>query len=111
MGVPPVYRLLGGKYRDSIRLYADVGRENTHTPKDWAERAQEGVADGYQAIKSIFIELRQDAVNRELSTAELAKMAPLVAAVREAVGDEIDVCIDCHGIYGVLQIPHEKKTD
>ena len=104
MGVP-VYRLLGGKYRDRIRLYADVGRGNTHTPEDWAERAQEGVADGYQAIKfdidGSANELRQDDVNRELSTAELAKMTSLVAAVREAVGDEIDVCIDCHGIYSV----------
>ena len=104
MGVP-VYRLLGGKYRDGIRLYADVGWGETHTPEDWAQRAREGVADGYQAIKfdinGSADELRLDAVNRELSTAELEKMTALVAAVRDAVGNRIDVCIDCHGIYSV----------
>ena len=104
MGVP-VYRLLGGKYRDGIQLYADVGWGETHTPKDWAQRAREGVADGYQAIKfdidGSADELRLDAVNRELSTAELEKMTALVAAVRDAVGNGIDVCIDCHGIYSV----------
>ncbi|MCZ6679127.1 MAG: mandelate racemase/muconate lactonizing enzyme family protein [Candidatus Poribacteria bacterium] len=104
LGVP-VYRLLGGKYRDRIRLYADVGWGKTHTPEAWAERAREGVADGYQALKfdidGSANELRHDAVNRELSTAELAKMTALVAAVREAVGDAIDICIDCHGIYSV----------
>lgn len=40
-------------------------------------------------------------VNRELSSAELRKMTSLVAAAREAVGDEIDICIDCHGLYSV----------
>ena len=102
MGVP-AYRLLGGKYRERIPLYADVGRGETNTPEAWAKRAQEGVADGYQAIKfdidGSADELRQDAVNRELNLAELAKMTSLIAAVREAAGDGIDVCVDCHGIY------------
>ena len=101
----PVYRLLGGKYRERIRLYADVGHGKTNTPEGWAERAHEGVADEYQAIKfdidNSANEFKQDAVNRELSSAELAKMTSLVAAVRDAVGDEIDICIDCHGLYSV----------
>ena len=48
LGVP-VYQLLGGKYRDRIRLYADVGHGRGNTPEGWAKRAREGVADGYQA--------------------------------------------------------------
>ena len=104
LGVP-IYQLLGGKYRDRIRLYADVGHGEGNTPKSWAKRAREGVKDGYQAIKfdidNSANELRQDAVNRELSTAELDKMTSLVAAAREAVGDEIDISIDCHSLYSV----------
>ena len=104
LGVP-IYQLLGGKYRDRIRLYADVGHGEGNTPKSWAKRAREGVKDGYQAIKfdidNTANELRQDAVNRELSTAELDKMTSLVAAAREAVGDEIDISIDCHSLYSV----------
>ena len=106
LGVP-VYRLLGGKYRDRIRLYADVGRgrDRTNTPEAWAERAREGVADGFGAIKfdidHAADELRHDLVNRGLSLGELDKMTDLVAAVREAVGEGVDVCIDCHGLYNV----------
>ncbi len=109
LGVP-VYRLLGGKYRDRIRLYADVGRgkDMVDTPEAWAERAREGVADGYQAIKfdidHAADELSHDTLSRGLSLAELDKMTALVAAVREAVGPSIDVCIDCHGIYNVRDV-------
>ena len=102
LGVP-VYQLLGGKYRDRIRLYADVGHGKGNTPEGWAQRAREGVADGYQAIKfdidNSANELKQDAVNRELSTAELTKMTSLVAAAREAAGDGIDISIDCHSLF------------
>ena len=89
LGVP-VYQLLGGKYRDRIRLYADVGHGKGNTPGGWAQRAKEGVSDGYQAIKfdidNSANELKQDTVNRELSTAELQKMTSLVAAAREGSG-------------------------
>jgi len=104
LGVP-IYQLLGGKYRDRIRLYADVGHGRGNTPEGWAKRAKEGVADGYQAIKfdidNSANELKQDAVNRDLSSAELRKMTSLVAAAREAVGEEIDICIDCHSLFSV----------
>ncbi|MCX7011035.1 MAG: mandelate racemase/muconate lactonizing enzyme family protein [Candidatus Sumerlaeota bacterium] len=106
LGVP-ICDLLGGMYRERIRLYADVGhgKDKTDTPESWAARAREGVGDGYQAIKfdidNSANELSQDAVNRELSTAEIEKMTALVAAAREAIGPGVDLCIDCHALYSV----------
>lgn len=104
LGVP-ICQLLGGKYRDRIRLYADVGHGRSNTPEGWAQRIREGVADGYKAIKfdidNSANELRQDAVNRELSIAEFYKMVSLVTAAREEVGYKIDLCIDCHALFSV----------
>ena len=41
LGVP-AFQLLGGAYRDRIRLYADVGHGTgmANTPPSWAERAR-----------------------------------------------------------------------
>ena len=106
----PVYQLLGGKYRDRLRMYADVGRgrNRQNTPETWAERAKEGVADGFQSIKfdidGSANELQHDPVDRGLSLAELDKMEAMVSAVRDAVGYDIDLCIDCHGKYNVRDV-------
>ena len=84
------------------------GRNRTNTPETWAARAEEGVADGFQAIKfdidGSANEWQHDPVDRGLSLAELDKMEAMVAAVREAVGYEIDLCIDCHGKYNVRDV-------
>ena len=106
----PVSRLLGGRYRERLRVYADVGRgtNGEDTPEAWAARAREGVADGFEAIKFDIDhsadELQHDPLDRGLSLAELDKMEALVAAVREAVGPGIDICIDCHGVYNVRDV-------
>ena len=106
LGVP-VYQLLGGAYRDRVRLYADVGH-GTHmedTTQAWADRAREGRDDGFAAIKFDIDhsadEHNLDPANRGLSLGELDKMESLMAAAREAVGPGLDICVDCHGLYNV----------
>jgi L-alanine-DL-glutamate epimerase-like enolase superfamily enzyme len=47
----PIYNLLGGRYRDRIRIYADCGHGERTTPEAWAERAQEAKARGFTALK------------------------------------------------------------
>lgn len=109
LGVP-AYRLLGGAYRDRIRLYADVGRgiDMENTPASWAARAREAAAAGFDAIKfdidHAADEVSHDLVARGLSLPELERMAALVAAAREALGNGVDLAIDCHGIYQVRDV-------
>lgn len=106
----PVCQLLGGAYRDRIRLYADVGRgvgmENT--PESWAARAREVAAEGFDAIKFDIDhsadEVSHDLTARGLSLAELARMTALVGAARAAVGGGVDLAIDCHGCYSVRDV-------
>jgi galactonate dehydratase len=102
LGVP-VYRLLGGKFRDRIRLYCDCGRGKDSSPEAYAERAREMVARGFTALK--FDVDQRDSVHRNdpwnwhASPAEIDWMVERVAAVREAVGPDVDLAVDMHGRY------------
>ena len=109
LGVPAC-RLLGGAYRDRVRLYADVGRGigMATTPASWAERAREAAAEGFDALKFDIDhsadELSHDLLARGLSLAELDRMTELVAAARAGAGQGVDLAIDCHGIYAVRDV-------
>src|SRR5215470_1738982 len=50
LGVP-VYKLLGGKFRDKIRLYADCHAGETDDPKAYADKALEVIGRGFGAVK------------------------------------------------------------
>ena len=55
----PVYQLLGGKYRDRVRVYCDT--TTSPDPVEYAKRMQERVDNGYTALKmDIGINLLRD---------------------------------------------------
>ncbi|HEX7584030.1 MAG TPA: mandelate racemase/muconate lactonizing enzyme family protein, partial [Prolixibacteraceae bacterium] len=104
----PVYQLLGGKFRDKIRVYCDTAlyRENQPTPDVYAESAVRAVKMGFNAVKFDIDEAndpnKYDAYNWTASPAELDRMYSQIAAVRQAVGPKIDICVDMHGRYDKL---------
>lgn len=86
----PVWRLLGGSVRNRVRVYAHAGGD---TPEACAVQARARVADGFTAIKM------GGAVRpvRFVDTARAVdEMVARVAAVREAVGDDVDIAVDLH---------------
>ncbi|MFF0311233.1 galactonate dehydratase [Streptosporangium sp. NPDC004379] len=86
----PVHRLLGGPVRDRIRVYSWIGGD---TPSDVAEAALAQVEAGFTAVK-----MNASGALRLLDTpAETKEIAARLAAVREAVGDGVDVALDFHG--------------
>ncbi|MBI3909830.1 MAG: mandelate racemase/muconate lactonizing enzyme family protein [Armatimonadetes bacterium] len=99
----PVYRLLGGRYRDRIRLYCDCHGGKEDTPASHAEQALAAAALGFTALKFDVDDLthpaKADRWNHTLNAREMASMVEKVAAVREAVGPSIDLAIDMHGRY------------
>ena len=104
LGVP-VYRLLGGKFRDRIRLYCDSHAGRDFAPESYAERARQVVALGFDALKFDVDEtetgFRSDRWNWHASAAEIDWMVERVAAVRAAVGPHVDLAIDMHGRYDI----------
>lgn len=109
----PIYNLLGGRYRSKIKIYADCGHGSAPTPEAWRERARAAVNKGFQTIKFDIDNVDPDCYDdpthfgrgwvqsqqRPLSNQELDKMVELVGAVRETIGPDIDLCLDCHWTY------------
>src|SRR5439155_6734081 len=102
LGVP-VYRLLGGQFRDRIRLYCDCRAGADLSPDAYARRAEAAIALGFDAIKFDVDErhagFRTDAWNCHASAIEIDWMGERVAAVHEAVGPRVDLAIVMHGRY------------
>jgi galactonate dehydratase len=91
----PVYRLLGGAVRDRIKAYANGWYTVERTPEEFHAAARRVVARGYRALKLDPF----GAGFYELERAEKRRVVALVEAVRDAVGDEVEVFIEMHGRF------------
>lgn len=104
----PIYQMLGGAVREKIRLYANINRgAQDRSPENFARRAKAAVAEGFKAVKlAPFDEVHHSRLGegnlRRAAETGLAR----VAAVREAVGDEVDVLVDCHCRFDVPTARH-----
>lgn len=101
LGVP-VFELLGGKMRDSVRVYANGWSFRCTQPAEYAREAERLLKDGYTALKFYPLataELDAEGHIRHVSrrsipaAAEEAALAR-VRAVREAIGPAIDLMLD-----------------
>ncbi len=93
----PVYRLLGGKFRDRVRLYVD----SAHT--DYAQRAAEVRERGFTAVKFDLDDARNphklDRWNWSVTPDELKSIVDLAFEIREGIGASLDLAMDLHGRY------------
>lgn len=101
LGVP-VYKLLGGKFRNKIRLYADCHAGETDDPQAYAEKALTVIGQGFSAVKFDVDNTGQgklDPYNWTVGAKEMTHVIGLIEGIREAIGYEIDLAIDCHGQF------------
>ena len=91
LGVP-VYELLGGPTRRRVRLYTHCGGP---TPEEAAERALALVEQGYTALKFGTARAAEAGDERALIRDTAAKLE----AVRRAVGPDVDLMPDNHGLF------------
>jgi galactonate dehydratase len=93
----PVYKLLGGRAHERIFAYANGWYGNARTPQDYADRAKEVVARGYRGLKLDPL----GTAWKQMGRAELDRAESLIAAVRDAVGESIEILVEGHGRLAV----------
>ena len=101
LGVP-VYELLGGLVRDRVRMYTHLGggemkavyeTQYSSEPQVFVERALEVKARGYSAVK-VLITPPTETLNPIAAYRYAERM---MAALREGLGEEMDIMVDFHG--------------
>lgn len=98
LGVP-VTTLLGGKFRDRVRVYDHAAPRNMldkASCREWAQKAKEHPA-GFTAHKFGF----PHAGDRVLTTKDLIQIRQGFENCREAIGWDHDIMVHCHWEYDV----------
>ncbi len=91
----PVYRLLGGRVRHRVKAYANGWYTVERTPEEFADAARRVVQRGYRALKFDPF----GCGTWELEPAEKRLSVELVEAVRDAVGQDVEIMIEMHGRF------------
>jgi galactonate dehydratase len=96
----PVYKLLGGKVRDRIRMYDHLGGGEMNSlynsigdHSKMVEKALQSAEDGYTAIKVLVVPRTEPLEGNKV----IRHAVTLMEAIRVAVGDDIDIMVDLHG--------------
>ena len=101
----PIYELLGGAFRNRIRLYANYWfTGGNHIVKDYADQAQKVMAQGFKGVKfdpfAHVNYLYGEDLNTDLglTKAQQDLAFEVSKAVRKAIGREADLMIETHAM-------------
>lgn len=107
LGVP-VYDLLGGAFRTKISLYANYWFTNGgHNANDYATQAIEVKKAGFTGLKfdpfahTNYFYGEDLQSNLSLSKSQQDKAIEVSTAVREAIGEDMDIMIETHGMLNI----------
>jgi len=98
----PIYQLLGGRFRDKVRIYCDSDMEDPLGPE--SDKKLPWIKDqGFTAMKIDLDDAtdpnRFDRVNWTANNAEVDRMVSWVRHVRESIPKEMELACDMHGRY------------
>jgi galactonate dehydratase len=91
----PVYQLLGGLAREKVRLYGHAGG---HSAEEIAANARKRAEAGITAIRFRGFHTYDKQRSHDHKRA-VAQQVEYMEAIRSAVGDDVDIIIECHGRY------------
>ncbi len=102
----PVYDLLGGAFRNKVEIYLDRSAPEQPTKLDsWRRMAEEDVSRGFRHLKydaeHVAPDFTSDPWSRSLSTQQISAIVDRISAVRDVVGEAVELSLDCHMNYTV----------
>jgi galactonate dehydratase len=89
----PVYNLLGGRYRDKVRVYANGWSYGMKEPDDYARAAEQVVKQGFTALK---FDPLPAPWRTYIPKDHERRAVRVVKAIRDAVGPDVDLLIEQH---------------
>ena len=93
----PVFRLLGGRCHERLRVYANGWYRGPREPQSFHEKARRVVARGYTALKFDPFGAAWRVVDRQ----DFGLALEIIAAVRDAVGPNVDILVEGHNRFSV----------
>lgn len=95
----PVYKLLGGKCREAVRVYANgwYSGLDARDPEQWADKARRVIEAGYTAIK--FDPFGKS--YRDIEPGLFRHAVNVVRRVRDAVGPDVGMIVELHARFHV----------
>jgi L-alanine-DL-glutamate epimerase-like enolase superfamily enzyme len=102
----PIYDLLGGRFRNEVRLYANSWFEACETPDDYAKAARERVLPEKHTALKLDPFREMTATHHMFSDGQISPDGEqegynIVTAIREVVGPKHEILIDAHGHFNV----------
>ncbi len=94
LGVP-VWKLLGGRFRDRVPAYANGWYQVERDPSAYRDAASAVIERGYRAVKVDPF----GAASAELAPDERRRAVALLESVRETVGDDVEIYVEMHGRF------------
>lgn len=97
----PVSKLLGGNFRDELKLYSHCGGGDQFDRNAWRDRVQALTGDG-RGFKAFKVDIHHvlgvpmQQFTPSIGPEEARKVHRAYTLAREAFGDEIDIIVHCH---------------
>ena len=100
----PVYNLLGGRFRDRVRIYLDRSSPpDVENIDSWKRMGADSLEGGFTHLKFdvdfTAPDFTEDHWNRSLSSQQIRHIVERIGAVRETIGWDVELCVDCHTQY------------
>jgi gluconate/galactonate dehydratase len=91
----PIHKLVGGRTRDKVRMYANGWYSDCITPEQFAKKAKENASKGYTGLKYDVFGAYYDWIDEVGIKNALSRLR----ATKEAAGEGVDHMIEHHGRF------------